>query len=96
MDNKHWLILYDIREEKRLVKVASLIESYGYRVQKSVFEADAPEYVIKELIKRIESIIDIETDFVLFFEVCERDWQKKEVFGKDKDLQNNDANFIIL
>ena len=45
---------------------------------------------------RIEAIIDIETDFVLFFEICERDWQKKEVFGKDKDLQNNDENFVIL
>ena len=89
MDNKHWLILYDIRVEKRLVKVASILESYGYRVQKSVFEADAPEYVIKELMTRIEAIIDIETDFVLFFEICERDWQKKEVFGKDKEIQQS-------
>lgn len=96
MDNKHWLILYDIGEEKRLVKVASIMESYGYRVQKSVFEADAPEYVIKSLIQRIESVIDIETDFVLFFEICERDWQKKEVYGKDNDRQNNDENFVIL
>ena len=96
MDNKHCLILYDIREEKRLVKVASVLESYGYRVQKSVFEATAPDNVIKELIKRIESIIEVETDFVLCFEICERDWQKKEVYGKDKDKQNNDENFMIL
>ena len=33
MENKHWLILYDIKNEKRLVKVAKLLECYAVRVQ---------------------------------------------------------------
>ena len=33
--NFHWIILYDIRDVKRLSKVAKVVESYGWRVQKS-------------------------------------------------------------
>ncbi|HQM85027.1 MAG TPA: CRISPR-associated endonuclease Cas2, partial [bacterium] len=38
MKNKNRLILYDIRDPKRLLRVAKIMENYGYRVQKSVFE----------------------------------------------------------
>lgn len=96
MENKHWLILYDIREEQRLVKVAKIMESYGHRVQKSVFEANAPESVIMTLKKKVELIMDVEEDFVLFFEVCERDWQKRQFFGKNLEKEEKNESFVIL
>ena len=44
--NYHWLILYDIRNVRRLAHVARIMESYAVRVQKSVFESDADEKTI--------------------------------------------------
>ena len=74
------------------------VESYAWRVQKSVFESSAGEETVKQLKNRLEQIIDAEEDFVLFFNICERDWQKQEKFGvgaKNKD-EILDGNFAIL
>ena len=73
MEKRHWLVLYDIREERRLVKIAKIMASYGQRVQKSVFEVYAPKAVVMDLKCRVEQVIDMEEDFILLFEVCERD-----------------------
>lgn len=98
MQQKHWLIVYDIRDTKRLAKVAKCMESYAYRVQKSVFETTATDKTIEQLKFCVEKLMDTETDFILFFEVCERDWQKKEIYGKSQDNSNivNDEDFVIL
>lgn len=98
MTEKHWLIVYDIRNTKRLAKISKCVESYGWRVQKSVFESTASDETIGQLKLRLEKIMDVEEDFVLFFEVCERDFQKKQVYGKNIEAENSitDEDFVIL
>lgn len=99
MKEKHYLIVYDICDEKRLSKVAKCIESYAWRVQKSVFETNATDETLNQLKWKLEKIIDTEVDFILFFEVCERDWQKKEIYGKipkNSKIMNVDEEFVIL
>lgn len=96
MEKRHWLVLYDIREERRLVKIAKIMASYGQRVQKSVFEVYAPKAVVMDLKCRVEQVIDMEEDFILLFEVCERDWQKRQFFGKNLEKEENNENFVIL
>lgn len=98
MTEKHWLIVYDIRNTKRLAKISKCVESYGWRVQKSVFESDATDETIEQLKGRLEKLMDAEEDFVLFFEVCERDFQKKQVYGKNIEAENRitDEDFVIL
>ena len=95
---KHWLIVYDIRDTKRLAKISKCVESYGWRVQKSVFESTASDETIGDLKFRLEKLMNVEEDFVLFFEVCERDLQKKQIFGKniEKDDKITDEDFVIL
>lgn len=92
----HWIILYDIRDAKRLVKVSKVMESYGWRVQKSVFESDADELTIETLKNRLKEIIDEEVDFVLFFNVCEKDWQKTENYGKSEEKQIMNELYAVL
>lgn len=96
---KHWLILYDIRNPKRLRSVEKCVESYGWRVQKSVFESDAPDESIARLKLRLGRIINPEEDFVLFLDICERDWQKQETYGVGaigEDRKMPDGPFIVL
>ena len=98
MEQKHWLIVYDIRNPKRLAKVEKCMESFAWRIQKSVFESQADDITIGHLKHALERILAMEEDFVLFFEVCERDWQKQEKYGinsKGNDRMNDDK-FIIL
>lgn len=96
MESGHWLIVYDIADDKRLRKTAKIMQSYGWRVQKSVFESFADDATIEALKARVLKVIDQDEDFVIFFSLCERDWQKKESYGKNsKSLENNDK-FVIL
>ena len=80
MKHKHWLIIYDICNPKRLQRVAKLISRYGIRVQKSVFEADTNDQMINSLQRKLGDIIE-ETDFIAIIPLCEQDWQKGEKYG---------------
>ena len=98
MENKHWLIVYDIRNVKRLVKVEKCIQSYAWRVQNSVYESTAPEQTISHLKYRLAKIIETEEDFVLFFQICEKDLLKQQKFGKGADIKEQiaDDGFAVL
>ena len=74
-------MIYDIRDEKRLRKVAKVMEMYAVRVQKSVFEMDAPESILKQVMSEVARKIKKE-DYVVYFKICEKDWQKREKYGK--------------
>lgn len=100
MKEKHRLIVYDIRDTKRLAKVSKCIESYAWRVQKSVFESFTTDETTEQLKRKLKKIIDEEEDFILFFELCERDFQKKQVLGKQEKQTGSrkiiDEQFAIL
>ena len=93
---KHWLVIYDISDSKRLQKVAKIVEEYGVRVQYSVFEVYAGDKAIEELRRRIRGVIDEADDYVAYFDICERDWQKREKFGSGKVEVAQDKDFYIL
>ena len=78
----HWIILYDISDNRRLARVAKLLESYGIRVQYSVFETDADEKVVEHIKKRLAKIMNPAEDTVLILPLCEDDYKKQERHGK--------------
>ncbi len=78
---RKWVIIYDIADEQRLAKVAKTMEDYGVRVQKSVFEAVADLSTIQELRNKLAMIIHPEKDSVIYFDICESDWQKQMKYG---------------
>ncbi len=94
MDQKHYLIIYDISDEKRLSKVAKVMEQYAIRVQKSVFEGTMPEVIKNKIKEKVKTIINPEEDYIVFFSICEQDWQKREKYGvhkyKDEDIETNE------
>jgi len=75
-----WLILYDIRNEKRLRRIAKLMERYGERVQKSVFEAMCDEITIQKMRKQAKEILEKE-DSLIVIKLCGKCWQKKAQYG---------------
>lgn len=91
----HWLVIYDIRESKRLTKIAKIMEQYAIRVQKSVFEMDAEDRVVSELRERVKAVMELE-DFVVYFKICETDWQKRMKFGVGARLDSEYKEYYIL
>ena len=91
------LAVYDISNPRRLSKVAKTMEGYGIRVQQSVFELRTTLRKLKELHRKINSIIDIEVDSVRYYIICEEDWQKREVIGITTFVEPEwDENFVVV
>ena len=58
------LIAYDIVNDKRRVKFASLLNGYGYRVQKSCFECMITKKMYKKLLTEIDRFFNKEEDSI--------------------------------
>jgi CRISPR-associated protein Cas2 len=65
------LIAYDIANDKRLRRVAQLMESYGARVQRSVFECRITQNQLDELIEKVKAMIKRREDRVHIYRLCE-------------------------
>ena len=75
-----WLILYDIRNGKRLRRIAKLSERYGEMVQKSVFDAMCGEITIQKM-RRQEGEIVQKEDSLIVIKLCSQCWRKKKDYG---------------
>jgi CRISPR-associated protein Cas2 len=64
-DVRRILIAYDVPVDNRRARLAKALESYGDRVQYSVFVVDAAPVRIARLRRRIEELIDRAEDSVL-------------------------------
>ncbi|MGH9939867.1 MAG: CRISPR-associated endonuclease Cas2 [Blastocatellia bacterium] len=65
------LIAYDISNRKRLRRVARLMQSYGVRVQRSVFECRIAPKHFDQLLTEINAAIKHREDRVHIYRICE-------------------------
>lgn len=69
--SKRWYLLcYDIREPKRLQKVAKLLEGYGHRLQYSIFRCHLTKRELERLNWQLTCITESEDD-ILTVGLCE-------------------------
>ena len=69
---KFYLICFDIVDDKIRNKVAKVLEGYGDRVQKSVFECVLSKTQLNKLKKKIRMLINDGEDSVHFYRLCNR------------------------
>ncbi len=65
MKRTRYLVSYDIAHPKRLRRVAKVCQSYGSRIQYSVFECPLDELRFQELHNELDQIIHHEDDQIL-------------------------------
>lgn len=71
-EQKMWyLIAYDVRDEKRLLRTAKLLKGYGSRIQLSVFRCRLSKRQIERLKWDLTKIMD-EDDDLLIIGLCHR------------------------
>ena len=66
MARTRYLVSYDIANAKRLRKVAKVCQSFGSRIQYSVFECPLDELRFETLRSELTGIIHHEDDQILF------------------------------
>lgn len=85
------LIIYDITENKTRVKLSKLLLGYGFRIQKSAFEAVITKKKYKELLKQLPTFTS-STDSIRVYKII----GKGQVvsFGKVEESKNEDIIVI--
>ena len=66
MSDKNWhLLAYDIRDPKRLRKVAKCLEGYGTRIQYSIFRCRLDREALEKLHWELNQIMESEDDLLV-------------------------------
>jgi len=71
MSERLYIISYDISDSKRLRKISSIMEGYGYRIQYSVFQCHLSELKLEQLKTKIISAINQKQDQCLIIDLGE-------------------------
>jgi len=64
------VICYDIANDRRRYRIERAISDYGYRVQKSVFEAHISERALVELREKLCSLMSPAEDTIRYYTLC--------------------------
>ena len=68
-----WVISYDVPDDGKRLKVASVLEEYGVRVQWSVFECRIDGSMLDQIQERVRTILGEPLDgSVRGYRACER------------------------
>lgn len=86
------LIIYDIVSNKRRVAFAKKMNGYGFRVQKSAFEAMIPSNIYKNLLKEIPGLIDSKEDSVRVYRIS--GYGEVNLYGVNETIENDDVIII--
>jgi len=90
-----YLICYDIVNDSRRNKVSRLLEAYGLRVQKSVFECVLDDKQYENLSKRLLKLLNKHSDQIRFYPLSAHCRCKVVVLGIQPEFAVDDAAFIV-
>lgn len=71
MKRTRYLVSYDIRDPKRLRRVATVVGGYGYRLQYSVFECALDPMRLEQLKSALDIELKHDEDQVMFVSLGE-------------------------
>ncbi|MEW6187833.1 MAG: CRISPR-associated endonuclease Cas2 [Thermodesulfobacteriota bacterium] len=91
---QHIIASYDIRDPKRLTKIAKIMKDYGERVLKSVFECNLEDGPFRKMQSRVDAVIDHMEDSVRFYFICEKCIGNVEVSGLGTEFLEDEELII--
>jgi CRISPR-associated protein Cas2 len=68
-----FIICYDIPDDRRRNRVAGLLEGYGDRVQKSVFECHLDRRREQLLRQSLQALVEPTEDKLRYYPLCDKD-----------------------
>lgn len=96
-DVRRTLICYDVPDDKRRTRLAKLLESYGDRVQYSVFVMDISPARLIRVKDKAQEILNLKEDSVLFCDlglISDLSEKRFSYLGQTREITDN--NVLIL
>lgn len=85
------LIIYDIVDNKKRLKLSKLLLGYGFRIQKSAFEAVITKQKYKELLERLPAYTS-SVDSIRVYKII----GKGQVISFGKAIENETEDIIVV
>lgn len=85
------LIIYDITDNKKRLQLSKLLLGYGFRIQKSAFEAIITKKKYKELLKRLAPYATSD-DSIRVYKII----GKGQIVSFGKALENEEDDIIVI
>lgn len=85
------LIIYDIVDNAKRVRLAKFLQGYGFRVQKSAFESLISFPLYNKLLREIGVYVD-EEDSIRIYKIVGQG--QVTILGKNEKVQNDDCIII--
>ena len=93
----HYIVSYDIANDRRRRRLVKFLDDYMCRIQYSVFAGDFDESILEKLKSWISYVIEPDEDSVIIFPLCALDWQKRLSFGVESEsVADYEKNFQIF
>ena len=88
------MICYDVMNDRRRARVAKLLEGWGRRVQRSVFECEVSSKEYRELSAKLSRLIKPSEDCVRLVALC-ADCQAR-VIAMGAEMEEEFAKIVIV
>ena len=93
---QHIVVVYDIVDDKSRRIVGEILEGFGRRVNRSVFEIQVKNAKTRQKIEHtLSQEIDPKVDSVRLYTVCAKCMQTSTVLGKEPDAFDEDAVYFF-
>lgn len=89
-----YTISYDISDDRTRNKVSKILDDFGRRVQKSLFECRLDPDNISRLRRRLSRVKLEENDTVRIYSLCQSCYHRTEIFGAGELLEDRDVYVI--
>ena len=96
MDERLYVVVYDIRDQKRWRRVFKLMNGYGEWVQLSVFQCRLSRRRHAELVALLDGMIHHKEDHVVLLDLGLADQVKPHVISLGKDFEAIDRGPVIV
>jgi len=95
MARRRYLVAYDIRDDRRLRKVATCMEGYGTRVQYSVFVSDLSDRELILMRGDLEYLMKLSEDSVMIVELGQAGESGRFLFLGQREKLPTSAAVIV-
>lgn len=83
-----YAVAYDIADNSRRRKVANLLDSFGDRVQNSVFELVVSRSMLTQCLKSVKELLNLQEDKLVVYFLCQTCESKRTYIGSVDGITN--------
>ncbi len=91
-----YVVCYDIANNSRRKRVADTLDSYGDRMQESVFEIAAPRLRFQACLERLKMIINPKEDSLVVYSLCSSCDRNAQYLGVSADEPRTGEEVVFI